>query len=231
MAHSFTKLFSSITESTVWCEPHATRIVWITMLAMADRKGRVEASVPGLANRARVTLEECEHALARFMEPDRYSRTPDNDGRRIEKIDGGWVLLNYAKYREIRDHEARVEYQRQWDRKHRRNGAENPTLSDKSDQIRPRPTQAEAEESKEAGPAGPLDVVWRDGLGLLLSTGDSEPNARSFIGMCLGTHEPSDVLEAFRSAHGKNDPKGYVRGVLRAIPMKGEQARKVVAMP
>lgn len=150
MSQSFTKLFSSITESTVWGENHATRIVWITMLAMADRKGRVEASIPGLANRARVTLEECEHALERFMAPDKYSRTPDNDGRRIERIDGGWALLNYAKYREMRDHDARLEYQREWDRLHRRNGAENPTLSDKSDQIRPRPTKAEAdtEESK-----------------------------------------------------------------------------------
>lgn len=166
MAHSFTKLFSSITESTVWGESHATRIVWITMLAMADRKGRIEAAIPGLANRARVTLEECEHALERFMAPDKYSRTPDNDGRRIEKINGGWQLLNYAKYREMRDHEARLEYQREWDRTHR----SNPTLSDKSDQIRPGTTKAEAEADTEAeesktkakatSPSAPFVSFW-----------------------------------------------------------------------
>jgi hypothetical protein len=118
------------------------------MLAMADRKGRIEASIPGLANRARVTLEECEHALSRFMAPDKYSRTPDNDGKRIEPISGGWQLLNYAKYREMRDHEARLEYQREWDRLHRNNDKKNPTESDASDKIRPGPTKAEAEADK-----------------------------------------------------------------------------------
>lgn len=151
MSQTFTKLFSSITESTVWCESHATRIVWITMLAMADRRGRVSASVPGLANRARVTLEECEKALDRFLSPDRYSRTPDNDGRRIEAMDGGWRLLNYAKYREMRDQEARLEYQREWDRKNRGH-SDNPTNPTKSDQTRPGTTkaEAEAEEDKES---------------------------------------------------------------------------------
>ena len=230
MANSFTKLFSSITESTVWCESHATRIVWITMLAMADRKGRVSASVPGLANRARVTLEECEHALSRFMEPDRYSRTPDNDGRRIEKIDGGWVLLNYAKYREMRDHDARVEYQREWDRTHRSKSPENPTDSDKSDQIRPLPTKAEAEESKEAAASAAPDPIWGHGLSLLTTAGIPEPHARSFLGTLLGTWEQRDVLGALQAASGKADPRAYVRGVLRGMPKKGEQVRKTVAM-
>lgn len=151
MSRAFTKLFSSITESTVWCEPLATRIVWITMLAMADRQGRVFASIPGLANRARVEVEEAEQAILRFLEPDRYSRTPDHEGRRIEPIDGGWRLLNYAKYREMRDEEARREYQREWDQTRRR----RPTQSDKSDKIRPQPTQAEAEAEAEAVKASP----------------------------------------------------------------------------
>lgn len=143
MSTTFTKLFSSITESTVWCEPAHTRLVWITMLAMADRRGRVWASIPGLANRARVPLEDAEKALATFLAPDRYSRTPDNEGRRIEPIDGGWQLLNHAKYREMRDDEVRREYQREWDRKNR--PTRNPTDSDKSDKSRPRTTKAEAE--------------------------------------------------------------------------------------
>ncbi|NGY03448.1 hypothetical protein [Solimonas terrae] len=109
MSRTFTKLFSSITESTVWCEPYPTRILWVSMLAMADRKGEVFASVPGLARRAGITLEECEIALKTFGQPDRYSRTPDHEGRRIENIDGGWRLLNYLKYREMRDEEAKRE--------------------------------------------------------------------------------------------------------------------------
>ena len=103
MSYTYTKLFSSITESTIWCEPANTRLVWITMLAMADRHGRVWASIPGLANRARVPDADCRTALECFLMPDRDSRTKDNEGRRIQEIDGGWQLLNYAKYRERMD--------------------------------------------------------------------------------------------------------------------------------
>lgn len=114
MGVTFTKLFSSITESTVWCEPAGTRLTWITMLAMADRNGRVFGSVPGLANRARVTVDEARAAIASFLSPDPDSRTKDHEGRRIEEIDGGWRLLNHAKYRALRDDEARKEYKREW---------------------------------------------------------------------------------------------------------------------
>jgi hypothetical protein len=111
---TFTKLFASITESTVWCEPDSTRIVWITMLAMSDSKGRVWASIPGLANRARVTVQQVENALITFKSPDHYSRTPDNEGRRVEDIDGGWRLLNHEKYRSIRDEESIKESKRRY---------------------------------------------------------------------------------------------------------------------
>ena len=112
MSRTFTKLFASITESTVWCEPDRIRLVWICMLAMADARGRVWASIPGLANRARVPIADAEDAINRFLSPDEYSRTPDNEGRRIEPIDGGWRLLNHEKYRSIRDEETIKESKR-----------------------------------------------------------------------------------------------------------------------
>lgn len=117
MSETFSKLFSSITDSSVWSESHETVRVWITMLAMADQHGYVGAAVPGLAARARVTLEECEIALAKFLAPDPYSRSKDHDGRRIEVSDRGWVLLNYPRFRDMRDEEVRKTYER--DRKRR----------------------------------------------------------------------------------------------------------------
>ena len=97
---SFTKLFASLLDSTLWVEqPHHVVRVWVTMLAMADKDGLVAASVPGLARRACVTTAEAEEALRVFLSPDRYSRTPDHEGRRIREVAGGWELLNYAKYR------------------------------------------------------------------------------------------------------------------------------------
>lgn len=106
MSMSFTKLFSSITESSVWFTPAPTRLVWITMLAMADRHGRVYGSIPGLAHRARVTVDECREAIECFKSPDPDSRTKDFEGRRIFELDGGWELINYAKHRAIQNDES-----------------------------------------------------------------------------------------------------------------------------
>lgn len=142
MSGTYTKLFSTITESTIWCEDSDVRIVWITMLAMTDRNGRVWSSIPGLANRAQVTLEKCEEALVKFMEPDKYSRTKDNDGRRIEEIDGGWALLNHAKYREIRESEDRKAYKREWAEKKR---AQEKSLVDNSGQSGPPSTYTDTD--------------------------------------------------------------------------------------
>lgn len=112
---AFIKLFGSILDSTVWQEDLATKVVWITMMAMADRDGLVEASVPGLAKRAGVGLDECETALGKFRSPDPYSRTRDFEGRRIEDLEGGggWRLLNYQKYRSKMSPEERKAYKRQ----------------------------------------------------------------------------------------------------------------------
>lgn len=71
------------------------------MLALADKHGEVMASVPGLAKVAGLSLESTMAALTKFMSPDPYSRTPDEEGRRIEVIDGGWLIINYAKHRRM----------------------------------------------------------------------------------------------------------------------------------
>jgi hypothetical protein len=98
---SYTKLFASIVTSTIWTEDDKTRIVWITMLALANKHGEVQASIPGLARVAGVSVESCAAAIEKFLSPDPYSRTPDDEGRRIENIEGGWALLNHGKYREM----------------------------------------------------------------------------------------------------------------------------------
>lgn len=95
----FAKLFSSIVTSSIWCEDHATLRVWIALLATADADGVVEGSIPGFANLARVTVAEMKVAIEKLSAPDPESRTPDNEGRRIEAIEGGWLVLNYAMYR------------------------------------------------------------------------------------------------------------------------------------
>ncbi len=110
----FTKLFGSLLASTVWRENDKVRIVWITLLAMADQRGVAEGSIPGIADLARVSIKDCEAALGRLQEPDKYSRSPEHGGRRIEPVDGGFRVLNHARYRAKLSEDERREYRRKW---------------------------------------------------------------------------------------------------------------------
>jgi len=159
----FTKLFNSILDSTVWQESKETKLVWVTMLAMCDRNGEIHASIPGLSVRAGVSIPECEAALSCLMSPDKYSRTKDHDGRRIAVIDGGWVLLNHAKYRALLSAEERREYNRIKQQEHRKKLS--LTVNDSQSQVSEvnageHITEAEAEvEVDDSSPPGEESVI------------------------------------------------------------------------
>lgn len=98
----YTKLFSSILDSTIWMESTSTRIVWLTFLAAMNEDGYVSLpSIANVAHRARVSVSEASEAIKVLESPDPYSKNQDNDGRRIESVPGGFIVLNAKKYREI----------------------------------------------------------------------------------------------------------------------------------
>lgn len=95
----FTKLDEGIVHSSVWSEPYPTRVLWVTMLAMCDSRGFVASSRSGLTRAANITQVEFDASIEILEGPDPDSRSPEHDGRRVEKRDGGWQVLNYQKYR------------------------------------------------------------------------------------------------------------------------------------
>lgn len=95
----FVKLFDMILDSSIWSEKSDIRVVWITMLLMADKRGFVRASVSGIARRAAVGADVCQEALDVLEAPDKDSRTSEHEGRRIVDCEGGYQILNYEKYR------------------------------------------------------------------------------------------------------------------------------------
>jgi hypothetical protein len=150
----YTKLFNSILASTIWREDDKTRLVWITLLALTDMNGVVEASIPGLADLARVSLEDCERALENLQKPDKYSRSKDHDGRRIETIDGGWLVLNRAKYRDKLSADDRRERDRDRQRRHRQSRTVTPSVTPERDLSRmSRQTETETETETTTTPA------------------------------------------------------------------------------
>lgn len=157
---SFAKLDSGIVNSTLWVQPDDVLRVWIWMLSQADANGVVRTAAPALALVCMKTVGRIREILALLESPDPDSRSGNDDGRRLRKVEGGWQIINYAAYRERRSEEATRERKREWDREHRgsrpnaryRQSDSSPTQSDApptapdSPRRNPtNPTQAEAD--------------------------------------------------------------------------------------
>lgn len=120
MADSYTKLFSDIVDSSIWSENAETCKVWITLIALCNNSdGYVRGSSGWLAGKAKVSKEACDTALDKFSSPDPHSRTPDNEGRRIEVLEDGWLILNYLFFRERLSSNPKTIKTRERVRKHR----------------------------------------------------------------------------------------------------------------
>jgi hypothetical protein len=67
--------------------------------------GFVPAAGSGIVRRALVELEEGYKALEKLGSADEESRNKDFEGRRLVRINHGYLILNFIKYRE-KDHTA-----------------------------------------------------------------------------------------------------------------------------
>lgn len=95
----FTKLSSDIVDSSIWAEDGDTCKVWVTLLALSNKDGYVRGSIGWLASKARVSEDCCRAAVVKFCNPDKASRTPSNEGRRLELLEDGFLILNYMAFR------------------------------------------------------------------------------------------------------------------------------------
>lgn len=114
----YSKLHSSLVNSSLWTEPDHVRLLFITLLALCDKDGCVYGSRPGLERAAMLDPDECleVNPWEVLLGPDKHSsdkmRAPENEGRRIEEIPGGFRLLNFAYYRGLRNDDDRREQNR-----------------------------------------------------------------------------------------------------------------------
>lgn len=98
----YNKLFTKILDSSIWLEDLSTRIVWITFLAAMDEEGFASfSSIENLAYRARVSEEQAKEAVERLEAAD--PKTPEDEfqGRRVERVPGGWMILKAPYYRDL----------------------------------------------------------------------------------------------------------------------------------
>jgi hypothetical protein len=116
----YNKLFTKILDSSIWLASDPQRIVWITLIAAMDRHGIAQfACVENLAARARVSIKDTAKAVKAFESPDPHAPTQEYEGRRIERLDGGWLVLNAQKYKDMVTAASAAEKTRERVRKHR----------------------------------------------------------------------------------------------------------------
>jgi len=117
----YVKIHDSIFGSSIMEEDIETRYIWLCLLTLADGEGFIDETIPALARRFNVSESIMAKAINTFMEPDPTSRTSDHDGRRIEPIREtfGWRIINYTKYKAIRNYEDRKDYMKKYMRNYR----------------------------------------------------------------------------------------------------------------
>ena len=100
--NTWSPVFSSIVDSSIWMEPYHVRVLWITLLSLKDSDHCVYHSPFGLSRRANMTEQEVFEALKVLSSPDKIRYEGQKyEGRRIEAIEGGWKILNGQKYEDM----------------------------------------------------------------------------------------------------------------------------------
>lgn len=144
----YNKLFTKILDSSIWLEPLATRIVWITLIATMDEDGYCHFSaIENLARRAGVDIEECNAAVTILLSPDANSGDPEHEGRRIERVPGGFMVLNSEKHRDAVTREKRREQTKNRVKKYRERHSNNGNVTQCNENV----TLSEAVSHTESG--------------------------------------------------------------------------------
>ncbi len=166
----FVKLDTRILDSTLWIK-RDLREVFITALLMAEPMefdepqrqievdsldhtdfeappgwyGFVPAASFGIINRAGVDMEAGMVAIRKLGQPEIESRSPEFEGRRMIRINGGFLILNYMKYRDkdytAKDRMARLRARRKEGKVTRNSNGVHPNVT----QAESRVQRAEAE--------------------------------------------------------------------------------------
>jgi hypothetical protein len=157
----FAKVFASLWDGTL-ADPYSRWAVFVFMLAHSDADGNLDMTVEAIARRSCIPLDEVRKAIGHLEAPDPASRSPEEEGRRLVRIDShrewGWHIVNYPKYRGLRDLDERRKQTREAVARHR-----------KADVSHGKPRKAQAEVEVEVEVEAEKDTHLAD-------SGESSPS-------------------------------------------------------
>lgn len=232
----FLKLDKTILMSTVWYDKPA-RDMFITALLMADpwssskpepqlevralretgwqvppgKYGFVPTAGPALAHRAMVEHEEGIKALERMGAPEPESRSQEHEGRRLVRVNRGYLVLNFAKFWDFdytaAERSKRYRESKKAERDGNRDGTvtvtNSPLYSSSSPESFEEPDQSLA--GRDLSHAQGTPTVWRT------LAGWEPPEGLEDEAVMAGV--PAEVFRA-RIAELQNRPIGGSAGVL-----------------
>lgn len=111
----YAKVFKSMFDGTLRGRSDAL-LVFVNLLANSDREGFVDKHFLAISQETGLSVERVVAATLELESSDRQSRSQELEGRRLERMDAhrewGWRIVNYGKYRKLRDEDDRREYNR-----------------------------------------------------------------------------------------------------------------------
>ena len=112
--------WSKTCDSSLWVEPDFVIKVFITMMAKQDLDHVVRGTAFNIAQWAKKTELEVLEALKILSSPDTKRIEPQPfEGRRIERVEEGWLILNAEKYQKWMQETNRKSRQAKWMAAHR----------------------------------------------------------------------------------------------------------------
>ena len=118
------KIFDSIYDGTL-VEDWRALITFQQMIVLCDADGIIDMTPSAISRRTSIPIEHIKAGIEILEKPDEWSRTPDEDGCRIKRLDDhkpwGWYLVNHNKYKSLQDADTvreqnRIRKQRQRER-------------------------------------------------------------------------------------------------------------------
>lgn len=102
------KVFDSIYDGTL-AEDWRALVTFQQMLVLCDADGVLDMTPSSIARRTGIPIEHIKAGIEILENPDPWSRTPDEEGRRIKRIEEhrpwGWFIVNHQKYRDLQDYD------------------------------------------------------------------------------------------------------------------------------
>jgi len=115
------KIFESIYDGTL-SDNWQALITFQQMIVLCDADGIIDMTPQAISRRTGIPVEHIVDGISFLEKEDEYSRTPDENGKRIVRLDEhrpwGWSIVNHSKYKSLQDsdtvrHQNKIRKQKQ----------------------------------------------------------------------------------------------------------------------